>query len=610
MMPNTATCLCPIRDYGPSMLPSCGSSFILFMSILETYVNRSCDLADPCDRVKDRTHLYKSYDFVVIGGGTAGSVVASRLSENPMWKVLLIEAGGDEPVPSAVPSWFGAYWGRPETDWIYYTEPQSKACLAKGGKCYWPRGKMLGGTSVINGMMYMRGHAEDYDSWAANGAEGWSWKEVFPYFIKSERNKEVGTVVSPQYHGVNGPLPVQRFRYTPQFMKDVVNAAGELGYSPTSDLNAENATGFTIAQTYNDRGSRYSSSRGYLRPVSKRINLHVSLKTMVSRVIVNPDTNRVIAVEYIKGGKKRTVGVRKEAILSGGTINSPQILLLSGIGPKETLEKFNIPVIKDLPGVGQNLINHVGSSFDFTLTKESDIPELTWSTAMEYIADRKGPLSATGLSQGVGLINSPMAPAHGRQPDIQYFFYGYRAHCADGSVANQNDLKNRRHITISPIALQPRSRGYLTLRSADPFDKPVLQPNYFDEEHELNVLVEASKIAYRLANTTLLREKYGIKPTEGYASECGDSTQPTDEFFRCVAQRYTEPENHQVGTCKMGAKNDSMAVVDPQLRVYGVDGLRVIDASVMPNVPTSNTQAPVIMIAERGADFIKNTHQR
>ncbi|XP_072934415.1 glucose dehydrogenase [FAD, quinone]-like [Epargyreus clarus] len=605
-------CACPIREVGPSMAPACSGQFLLFMSILESFINGRCDLADPCSRVTDREELLVSYDFVVAGGGTAGAVVASRLSENPQWKVLLIEAGGDEPTQSSVPAWVTAYWGREETDWSYYTEPQKKACLSKGGKCSWPRGKMLGGCTVINGMMYMRGHAADYDGWAVNGAAGWSWFEVLPYFLRSEDNKEIGHSVSGQYHNTGGPMPVQRFRYTPRFAHDVVSAGIELGYPPTSDLNGDSITGFTVAQTFNDNGSRYSTARGFLRPAAKRENLHVLLNSHVSRVIIDPTTKKVTGVEYIKNGTTRTVGVNKEAILSAGTLNSPQILMLSGVGPKETLERFNIPVIKDLPGVGQNLHNHVGVQLQFKLTKEPEIPELSWESAMEYMLNREGPLAGTGMSQLTGIVNSRYAPAGGRHPDVQFFFGGYYASCANGNVVDSDNLDNveRRSVTIYAVCLQPRSRGYLTLQSQDPQYPPFMEPNYFDNEHELNVVVEAAKIAYRLANSTILREKYGMVPSDTYGSECpGGGPNPTDEFFRCLAMQHTAPENHQVGTCKMGAADDPMAVVDPQLKVYGIDGLRVVDASIMPTVPTANTAAPTVMIAERGSEFILTRHQ-
>ncbi|CAH0713739.1 unnamed protein product, partial [Brenthis ino] len=613
MIRAAESCACPIREVpSPSIVGSCPGQFILFMSILETFINGRCDLADPCNRVISIEEPDERYDFVVIGGGTAGAVVAERLSENPQWKVLLIEAGGDEPVASSVPAFVTAYWGQNETDWNYYTEPQAKACLSSNGMCYWPRGKMLGGCSVINGMMYMRGNPADYDGWAVNGAYGWSWFEVLPYFLRSEDNKEIHNGVSGYYHGTGGTIPVQRFRYAPKFAHDVVSASIELGYPPTSDLNGETSTGFTLAQAFNDQGSRYSTARAYLRHASKRHNLHILLNAVGSRVIVDPASKKVTGVEYIKNGITKSVGVIKEAILSGGAINSPQILLLSGIGPKETLDKFNIPIIKELPGVGQNLHNHVGVRLQFTLN-EPDVPELSWDTAMQYMMNRDGPLSSTGMSQLTGKVNSRLAPSGGRQPDVQFFFGGYYASCGSCSGGDRQQLlKERkfRSISISPVALQPRSRGYLTLRSTDPLQAPFMQPNYFDDERDLDVVADASRIAYRLVNTTILREKYGMRPEEGYGAECpGGGPNPTDEFFKCLAKIYTAPENHQAGTCKMGPESDPMAVVDPQLRVFGVDGLRVVDASIMPTLVSGNTMAPVVMIGERGAEFITIRHQ-
>ncbi|XP_041971498.1 glucose dehydrogenase [FAD, quinone]-like [Aricia agestis] len=611
MIRGPESCVCPIQEVGPAVSweSACyTSTVVLFMSILESYINGRCDLADPCNRVKNADALEAAYDFVVAGGGTSGAVVAGRLSENPQWKVLLIEAGGDEPTASSVPAFVTAYWGRNDTDWNYVTVPQEHACLSSGGVCSWPRGKMLGGCSTINGMMYMRGNPADYDGWAVNGATGWSWFEVLPYFLRSEDNKEIGRGVSGNYHTKGGPMPVQKFRYAPRFAHDVVSAGIELGFPPTSDLNGETSTGFTIAQTFNDGGSRYSTARGFLRPASKRQNLHVLLNAHVSRVVIDPASKRVTGVEYIKNGIKSVVGVKKEAILSAGTLNSPQILLLSGIGPKETLDRFNIPVIKDLPGVGQNLQNHVGVGLEFILNKEPDVPELSWQSAMDYMLNRNGPMSGTGLSQLTGKVNSRLAPAGGRSPDIQMYFSGYNAGCGDGNFGT--NFEDKRTVSISVVALQPRSRGYLTLQSGDPLTPPLMQPNYFLDEHEVEVLVDGARIAYRLANTTIMREKYGMEPIPGYASKCpGGGPNPTDDYFRCLAKLETAPENHQVGTCKMGAKDDVMAVVDSQLRVYGVEGLRVVDASIMPTLPSGNTAAPCVMIGERGAEFIMTRHQ-
>ncbi|CAB3220418.1 unnamed protein product [Arctia plantaginis] len=613
MISSPEPCQCPILEVGPPMVSACPNQFLLFMTILQGYINGRCDLADPCNRVKSIEQPDDSYDFVVIGGGSGGAVVAGRLSENPQFKVLLIEAGGDEPTASGIPAWLAAYWNRNDTDWQYTTEKQERACLDSDGKCSWPRAKMLGGCSVFNGMMYMRGQPADYDGWAVNGATGWSWYDVLPYFLKSEDNKEIDNGISGQYHSAGGPMPVQKFRYAPQLAHDVVSGAIELGYPPTSDLNGETITGFTIAQAFNDGGSRYSSARGFLRPASHRANLHVLLNALGSRIIINPATKTVTAVEYIKDGVTKTVKVNKEAIISAGTLNSPQILLLSGVGPRETLDKFNIPTIMDLPGVGQNLQNHVGVTLDFTLTKEPKVSDLNWDVATQYLLERKGLLSSTGMSQLTGKINSRLASAGGRHPDVQYFFGGYSALCGNEVVVDPKQLGDdveKRTVTISVIAVQPRSRGYVTIRSVDPTQPPIFEPNYFYDEHELNVVVDGSRIAYRLANTTILREKYGMMPTEGYGKECGEGgLDPSDEFFKCLIKLHTSPENHQVGTCKMGPESDPMAVVDMELKVHGIEGLRVIDGSIMPTVVSGNTGAPIIMIAERGAEFITTRHQ-
>ncbi|KAJ2942788.1 hypothetical protein O0L34_g14975 [Tuta absoluta] len=612
-------CQCPVdpisAQLGPDLGEACtwGGAYI-FMMVLRRFIMGRCDLVDPCHRFPQDRTPDESYDFIVVGGGTAGAVVAGRLSANPRWKVLVLEAGGDEPAISSVPAMLTAYWTRNDTDWNYHTEPTERACRSNGDAgCYWPRAKMFGGSATFNGMMYMRGHAADYDGWAINGAKGWSWAEVFPYFLMSEDNKQIGKLVSREHHNKGGPMPVQQFPYAPPLAHSVVAASIELGYPPTTDLNGDNITGFTIAQTYNNHGSRYTTTRGYLRPNSHRKNLHVVFHAHVSKLIVDPATKKVTGVEYLdlnNGNAKKEIKVTKEVILSGGTMNSPQLLLLSGIGPRETLDKFNIPTIADLPGVGQNLHNHVGVDLSFVMTKSKDTPELNWGTAAQYLLSRTGPLSATGMSQVTGLANTKYAPAGGRHPDAQFFFRGSDADCADGTMPDSNTIEKHPVLGISVVNVQPKSRGYLTIRSIDPMAKPLFQPNYFLEERDVDVLVEAAKIAYALTNTSILQSKYGMIPNPEHGTECGDVNEITDEFLKCMIKTHTAPENHQVGTCKMGDRSDPMAVADTELKVHGVDGLRVIDASIMPVVNTGNTMAPVIMIAERGSQFIIQRYQR
>ncbi|XP_049879212.1 glucose dehydrogenase [FAD, quinone]-like [Pectinophora gossypiella] len=606
-------CACPITDIGPDLGGTCYGQMFTFMLIIRKFLQGRCDLADPCNRFPLDRQADDSYDFVVIGGGTAGSVVAARLSANPQWKVLLLEAGGDEPTLSSVPAWVTAFWWRNDTDWNYYTEPQEKACQDKEDhKCYWPRAKMLGGCSAINGMMYMRGHPADYDGWAVNGAKGWSWSDVLPYFLMSEDNKQIGTLVSKEHHNRGGPMPVQQFRYAPPLAHDIVAAAIELGYPPTTDLNGDNITGFTIAQTFNNNGSRYTTARGYLRPVSHRQNLHVVFHSQVSKVVVDPLTKKVTGVDYIdlRSGQEKTVKVTKEAIISAGPLNTPQVLQLSGIGAKATLDKYNITTIMDLPGVGQNLQNHVGVNLDFVLNNEAEINQLNWASAMTYLLLRDGPLSGTGVAQTTGIVNTKYAPASGQHPDIQLLFRGYSSDCSSGEMQDDALVETRRSFTsISVINLQPRSRGYITINTTDPLAPPVLQPNYFDDDMDVKTLSEGARIAYKLSNATILKTKYGIEVKPDFGSECGSSEGLSDEYLSCLTRYHTAPENHQVGTAKMGPASDSMSVVDTELKVHGIEGLRVIDASIMPAVTTGNTAATVIMIGERGSHFIMTQYQ-
>ncbi|CAG9791671.1 unnamed protein product [Diatraea saccharalis] len=312
------TCDCPMSQPGPTLASTCGGgAFMLFMGLLEVFLRSQCDLEDPCGRTQFRQHMDSVYDFIVIGGGSAGSVVASRLSEVPHWKVLLVEAGFDEPTGAQVPSMFLNFIGS-SIDWGYSTEPEPAACLGeKDRKCYWPRGKVLGGTSVMNGMMYMRGSRKDYDSWAAAGIEGWSYDEVLPFFLKSEDNKQVDKM-DRGYHGTGGPLTVSQFPYHPPLSYSLIKAAEELGYpaGELRDLNGEHHTGFAIAQTTNRNGSRLSVARAFLRPARDRPNLHVMLNTTATRILIDETTKQAYAVEVRNSrGETETIFANNEIVL-------------------------------------------------------------------------------------------------------------------------------------------------------------------------------------------------------------------------------------------------------------------------------------------------------
>ncbi|XP_019869240.2 glucose dehydrogenase [FAD, quinone] [Aethina tumida] len=597
-------CNCPVTQPGPTLASTCGGAqFMLFMGLLEVFLRSQCDLEDPCGRPDHSTPILPEYDFIVVGGGSAGSVVASRLSEIPDWKVLLVEAGMDEPTGTQVPSMFLNFIGS-DIDWAYMTEPEKEACLGETDRrCYWPRGKVLGGTSVMNGMMYIRGARKDFDDWAAEGNEGWSYNEVLPYFLKSEDNKQMDKM-DRGYHSTGGLLTVSQFPYHPPLSRAILKGAEELGY-PTRDLNGAYHTGFQIAQTTNVNGSRLSTARAFLRPFKNRRNLHILMNATVTRVLINTTTKQAYGVEVLNSGLKQVIYASKEVILSGGTVNSPQILLLSGVGPREDLQNVNVPVVHDLPGVGKNLQNHVAFFINFNINDTNSAP-LNWATAMEYLLFRDGLMSGTGISEVTGFINTKYNENPSQeQPDVQYFFGGFLANCARTGQVGEKVDNNTRSIQIIPAVLHPKSRGEIKLKDNNPLSHPLIYANYYTHPDDVKVMVEGIKFAIELANTKALK-RYGFQLDTTHVQGCESLTFGTDAYWECAAKMQTGPENHQVGSCKMGPPSDPLAVVNPLLQVYGIDRLRVIDGSIIPKVTSGNTNAPIIMVAEKGSDIIKS----
>ncbi|XP_017883554.1 glucose dehydrogenase [FAD, quinone]-like isoform X2 [Ceratina calcarata] len=591
--------VCGDHFLGPSLAQVCpASQFLMFMSILDTFIRSQESIAQLCERVRPIDPPELNYDFIVVGGGTAGSVVASRLSDLPEWKVLVLEAGPDEPPGADIPSMVAMFLGT-EIDWQFRTSNEQNACLSSGGSCSWPRGKNLGGTSVHNGMMYTRGHARDYDNWAAMGNDGWTWREVLPYFACSENNTEINRV-GRKYHSTGGLLSVGRFPWRPDIASDILAAAAEKGYPLTEDLNGDQFTGFTVAQTMNYDGVRRSAAAAFLRPFRQRRNLQVALNATVTKVIV--ENMKAVGVQYYQDGVPRVARASREVIICGGAVNSPQILLLSGIGPKDHLQSMNVNVVKDLPGVGENLHNHVSYTVSFTINEPNEY-DLNWAAAAEYVGFQRGPMSSTGMSQITGIIPSRYtSPDH---PDLQFFFGGYQASCATTGEVGTLINGDRRSISISPTYLHPRSKGTLRLASNDPFAKPVIHGNYLSDPMDGTVLLEGIRIALSFANTTAMR-KHNMTLDHTPLQACSQYPFLSDDYWRCAIRQDTGPENHQAGSCKMGLASDPMAVVDPRLKVHGIKGLRVVDTSIMPQVTSSNTAAPAIMIAEKAASFIKS----
>ncbi|KAL3271400.1 hypothetical protein HHI36_021881 [Cryptolaemus montrouzieri] len=595
-------CNCPGTQPGPTLASTCGGvQYMLFMGLLEVFLRSQCDLEDPCGRPHN-TPVLPEYDFIVVGGGSAGAVVASRLSEIPEWKVLLVEAGLDEPTGTQVPSMFLNFIGS-SIDWGYQTEPEPEACLTeKERRCYWPRGKVLGGTSVMNGMMYIRGSKKDYDDWAAAGNQGWSYNEVLPYFLKSEDNKQMDKM-DQGYHASGGLLQVSQFPYHPPLSTAILHAAQELGY-PIRDLNGNYHSGFNIAQTTNKNGSRVSTARAFLRPFKHRRNLNILMNSTVTRILINTTTKQAYGIEVINNGIKQVIYASKEVIISGGAVNSPQLLLLSGVGPSEELKRAGVPVVHDLPGVGKNLHNHVAYFVNFNINDTNSAP-LNWATAMEYLLFRDGLMSGTGISEVTGFINTKYNDPRQEHPDVQYFFGGFLANCAKTGQVGERVDNNTRSIQIIPAVLHPKSRGYITLKDNNPLSHPLIYANYYTHPDDVKVMVEGIKFAIQLSESKALK-RYGFQLDRTHTSGCEKFRFGTDDYWACSAKQMTGPENHQAGSCKMGPHSDPLAVVNPFLQVYGIDKLRVIDASIMPKVTSGNTNAPTIMIGEKGADMIKS----
>jgi choline dehydrogenase len=520
------------------------------------------------------------YDYIIIGAGSAGCVLASRLTEDSRVRVLLLEAGGpDKKQEIRIPAAFAKLF-KSEVDWNYTTEPLPHA---GGRRDYWPRGKTLGGCSATNAMIYTRGDRADYDAWHAMCNKGWSFAEVLPYFKKAERQERGASA----YHGAGGPLAVSDQRSPSPLSRAFVAAARACGIAPNDDFNGPALDGVGFLQVTQRQGRRWSAADAYLRPALRRPNLTVRTGVHVTRICV--EQSRAKGVAFIQEGGPAEEQAAREVLLCAGTINSPQILMCSGIGPAEHLHAHGLPVVADLPGVGQNLQDHVFIALTYPCTQPISLAAAErLGNVLAYLARGRGMLTSPVAEAAAFIRSRPELPA----PDLELIF-------APVYFCNHAFDNPKGHgLSIGITLLTPASRGSIILRDSSPLAPPAIQANYLAEEADMRALVEGLKQARTIAAAPPLAAYCAAEHWPGRQAQ-------RDEALEEHTRAHCQTLYHPVGTCKMG--NDSLAVVDNQLRVRGVEGLRVVDASVMPAIVRGHTHAPTVMIAERAADLVAHS---
>ncbi|XP_028138199.1 glucose dehydrogenase [FAD, quinone] [Diabrotica virgifera virgifera] len=553
------------------------------------------------------------FDFIVIGAGSAGSVVANKLSENAGWRVLVLEAGGYPSFLSDIPAFLFSLQGTDE-DWQYKTEPSETSCLAfKDGQCRWPRGKVLGGTSTINAMLYMRGDKRDYDHWAELGNVGWDWNSVLEHYKQLENMKYLHA--SEQY-GRDGLLELTKYDSGHPITQAITEANELLGYPVLAEENPERPLGSIIGSMTISEGARENSAKAFLGRIKERVNLYSAIHSYVQKIVIDPETKSAKAVEVKIGEKIVTLKAKKEIILSAGAINSPQVLMLSGLGPKEHLQELGIPVIKNLP-VGYNLEDHViHIGFDVSLKVESLLIPNKLGTIYKYFRHNEGELAGISMTNLLNFINTKNDSAY---PNICYHYFfcppsdpyllpeiAKVSGLTDEIFLSKKDAAySRPFLSLYSTVLNPKSKGRILLRSKDPGEKPLIHAGYFTDQNneDIEVMLESIRYAEKLIDTPPFKQ-YDAQLVKLNLPKCEKYEYRSDDYWKCSIRHLSSTIYHPVGTCKMAPKEDGSSVVDSRLRVHGVKNLRVADASIMPKIVSANTNAPSMMIGHKAAVMI------